>query len=171
MSAQNFLVNDSPEAENIYLETPKNLPISEKDVIDNVDNIEKLLSMAEESEKQIFKLQQNLFVYNFSLVITTVIAVFVLVWQIVGKLFGDYNLAVLISSILIFLCLIIFFGFKIEADNRIYKKEKIAFETTLSVVQELLPYYLDRMSVLEQTIFKVRLSKLDIVVTETNEKQ
>jgi hypothetical protein len=48
------------------------------------------------------------------------------------------------------------------------KNEEIVFRSSLEVVQEILPYYFDKMSILERKVYNIRLSKLGIVKTEAN---
>jgi ABC-type multidrug transport system fused ATPase/permease subunit len=141
----------------------------DENVTNTISSIEKLLSMAEKSEEKISKHKKDelfLFLAGYLTIFAFVLILFVIPWYRFSSYLGIFVGIVLI----LFAVIIYFFTVKIFEVTKNKKKEVITFNESLGVVQESLPYYFDKMSVLEKTIYKIRLSKLDIVVTEVKQK-
>lgn len=49
-----------------------------------------------------------------------------------------------------------------------YNKEKRALEKIVSVIQEIVPYYLNNMSVIERANFEVKLARMNIHIANSN---
>jgi hypothetical protein len=139
---------------------------SDENIKNTLDNIDKLLVMAEESEEKILRNDQNILFFAYALISFVIISV-TLIFVIKG-----YNLAFYWEVLFMLLAtgIVSFVWFQLKRIEENTRKEKITFETSLEVVQEILPYYFDKMSVLEKTVYNIRLSKLDIVGTETKQE-
>jgi hypothetical protein len=151
-----------PEQESTRTDNKKN----DENAKSTISSIDKLLSMAEESEEKISKHQKD--------EIFIVLAVAVVTIAFFSVLFNTpwYNISFFLLATLstLFFAAIYFLTVKLFESEKNRKKEVITFNASLGVVQEILPYYFDKMSVLEKTIYKIRLSKLDIAGTEVEQE-
>jgi hypothetical protein len=128
-----------------------------------LESIGKLLDIAEESERRISRIQR----YEFIMISTLP-----LVMWCMGSALLIINIPFLFAILLVifFSTLLSISLFQISRIQKSKRQERVTFNSSLGVVQEILPYYFDKMSVLEKTIFKIRLSRLDIVATEVKQE-
>jgi hypothetical protein len=151
-----------PEQESTKIDNKK-FDENAKSIISSID---KLLSMAEESEEKISKHEKD------GILIVLAVAFVTTAFSLTLLTTPWYKISAFLLPILVtlFIATICFFTVKLFEVVKNKKKEVITFNESLGVVQEILPYYFDKMSVLERTIYKIRLSKLDIVGTEVKQE-
>jgi hypothetical protein len=140
---------------------------SDENIKNTLENIDKLLVMAEESEERISSNERNEFI------LTCISMIGIVFWfaTYATMLKDDTSSSWRIAFMTLLLLLGGLMAFQLKKIKKDRKKEKITFNTSIEVVQEILPYYFDKMSILEKTVYNIRLSKLDIVGTETKQEE
>jgi hypothetical protein len=154
-----------PEQESTRIDNKK----FDENAKSTISSIDKLLSMAEESEEKILKHEKDeVFIILATAFVTVAFSLMISItpWYKITP-FEVFSVVVLIT---LFITAISFFMLKLFEAVKNKRKEVITFNESLGVVQEILPYYFDKMSVLEKTIYKIRLSKLDIAGTEVKQE-
>jgi hypothetical protein len=154
-----------PEQEATKIENKK----FDGNATNTISSIDKLLSMAEDSEEKILDHEQYEIFIGLTVSFATG-ALFLILFIIPWNKLLVFEVFLLVILIILLVVTISFFTVKLLEVIKNKKKEVITFNESLGVVQELLPYYFDKMSVLEKTIYKIRLSKLDIVATEVKQE-
>jgi hypothetical protein len=154
-----------PEQESTRIDNKK----FDENAKSTISSIDKLLSMAEESEEKISRYAKDeIFIVLAGSFVT--VALFFKLFTTLWYKISSVEVFSLVAQLTAFVAIISFFKIKLFEAMRNKKKEVITFNESLGVVQEILPYYFDKMSVLEKTIYKIRLSKLDIAGTEVKQE-
>lgn len=137
----------------------------------NIEEIEKLLDLAENCEREINNLKGRNDLLRISLVFLLLIAPFLGLLIVAENTFvaEKNHVAVGVFASIFFLGVSIVNINRMSSVYEALSKEKRAYRRVVGVVQEVLPYYLLEMSVLERVRFEVRLAKLDIVDTKEGE--
>jgi hypothetical protein len=154
-----------PEQESTKIENIK----FDENATNTISSIDKLLSMAEKSEEKILKHEKDEIFIVLGGCFSTV-AFFLKLFTTPFYKISSFEVFLFAVQVALFVTIISFSKVKLFEAMRNKKKEVITFNESLGVVQEILPYYFDKMSVLEKTIYKIRLSKLDIAGTEVKQE-